>query len=221
MQKGVLVLVFLLVLCVLVFIGVKQVKHPVTCSLDYKDYVAVIASLTSIFVALAFILEYCQIQKTEKEERLLAFADDSRDYWEHMEKRFEDPDLFDLYTQIHSNHPDLQQQDPSLQVSGTNTNSGSENPSTSTSSSKKIKEIQAVSMLLRQIESMFIVHGGLQGIRSRPNDLRREQQLRVWKRWFERSPILRYHYAFLKENLGQDTNEFIRLYLLSGNANTK
>lgn len=71
MHKAFIVFLSLIVLCVVFFIVLQYVKgqghethsrhilHSVI-HYDYKDYIALIASLTSTFVALAFILDYCQ-----------------------------------------------------------------------------------------------------------------------------------------------------------------
>lgn len=200
MQRGVAVLLFLFLLCGILFWGLKSCQHESLSSLEYKDYISLIASLASLFVALAFILEYCQVQKTDKDLKLLSFADDTRDYWDQLEQRFQDPDLFELYSQIHPYHPDLHEFTPST----------SNAKSQAKSQAQKIKEIQAVSFLLRSIENMRILHNPS----SCDVSHRQNQQLKVWKYWFQHSPILRYHYQFLQHHLGEDTNHFIQTQLL-------
>lgn len=168
--------------------------HPAVQKISYKDYVSLVASFASLFAATVFILEYCHIQQSDKTQRMLPFADDSRDYWNLLEHRFADPDLYPLYSQIHSNHPDLAR-------------------CVDTQDHKLIKEIQAVSSMLIQIESLLILHGGLQTMRSEGfSHPRKQQQIRVWKRWFQ-SSIVQSHYTYLKENLGPDTQVFISEFL--------
>jgi len=187
-RRGWFVLLFLLAFCVVGFLVLKQVEHPFVTQLKYKDYVSIVTSLASLFVALVFILEYCHIQKPDTHGKQLPFADANRDYAYELEKRFSnDPDLYGLYSEFHSNHPELQEAVRRKEY-------------------QKIKEIQTVSLFLSQIENMLIHQAGTE-------HPRREQQLRVWKRYFQ-SPSVRHHYPFLKENLAPETSQFIDAYLV-------
>jgi len=164
-------------------------------SVKYKNYLSILASFSSLFIALVFILEYCQLQKSDRAEKILPFADERRHYWSELETQFaNNPELNDLYAEIHSNHPDLA-------------------TAITTQNVKMFKEIQTVSLMLGQMENVFILHGGLDGMRRDPDNTRRQQQLKVWMRFFK-SPKFRYHYHYLKENLGRDTVQFVQNYIL-------
>jgi hypothetical protein len=179
-----MILLFLLIFCALGFAVIKQVRHPFIAELNYKDYVSIITSLASLFVALVFILEYCHIQKSEKHVTQLPFADAKRDYRYDLETRLaKDPDLYPLYSELHSNHPELRE-------------------AVSTKNHRRIKEVQVVSLILHEIENMIIHQGGLAMTRT-------DQQIRVWKRFFK-SPTVRYDYQFLKDNYNSETNRFIQ-----------
>ena len=194
MKRGILILIFLLIFCVLGFLILKRTQCNLS-TLKYKDYIALLASFASIFVALVFILEYCGIQKSEKILQQRSFVDDARDYWFQNETNLvSDPDLYPLYTELHSNHPDLL-------------------PALRNKDMKQFKEIQNISLILSQIENMLLFHGGPEAMKDDPENPRTEQQIRVWRRFFQ-SPKFRYHYQYLQDNLGRDTNQFIRECLL-------
>lgn len=198
MNRGGLVILLLLLLCGFGFLCLQMIEHPSLLNLKYSDYISLVSSIVSIFVALVFVLEYCHIQKPEKdlqqEARKLTFADQHHDYGHLLhEKGTNDPHLFSLYAEMNSHYPELQM----ALLNG---------------DTQKIKEIHTVQLVLQQIENIVIHHGGLKGFQ-RELTLRKEQQLRVWKRYFK-SKIVLHHYEYLSQNLGLDTNLFIQLYLL-------
>lgn len=193
MKRGIFIFLLLFILCVVSFCLAKQSDHPWLVNMEYKDFLSSLASIAGLFVALAFILEYYNIEKSDRVLRQLPFAEDSRDYWSSMERHFQaDPDLYPLYCELHSNHPDLLR-------------------ALHTRDYKKIKEVQSVSLLLAAIENLLILQGSDHS-GSMQNKPRQEQQLQVWRRYFK-SPTVRYHYQFLQDNLGLDTRTFIEKHL--------
>lgn len=184
--RGWVIVVCLSILCLL---GYFALKHPSCSGLKYKDYVSLLASLGSLFVALVFILEYLHIHQPEKHTAQPTFGTDTQDFWYEMEQSIgSDPTLMHLYQQLHSNHPNIN-----------DTNK---------------REVQEISVLLMRLENSILQRGGVkQMIRLMDKCPRRSQQIRVWRRWFQ-SPCVLYHYQFLCENLGQDTRDFIDQYIL-------
>jgi hypothetical protein len=123
-------ILFLLLVCVVCFYGLKQFGHPSLSSMKYNDYISVVASLTSVFVAGVFILEYCLNQRHYdhygKVFRESGHAD--------LEYRIaSDPDLHAMFGELYSFHPDV-------------------SPNVASNNSQKLKEIQIVMSFLRSIQ---------------------------------------------------------------------